>query len=209
MARPVLLLPLLALLVPAVLFGAAPAAADDLTDQLKEGPLVRVEVDKNGRFKSSTVLMDVAAPVDAVWATLADFKSYPSYMPRTDEVEVKVKGGYTFVEMELDTPLVSTSYTSRYQLLTQKKKMHVRVVDGDIEDSEFHWTLTPTPVGTRITYSGVVRNFSSVAERLDDDQQSITIGINVVSVLQAAKAVKREAERRQKAPRRRGSLKVR
>jgi ribosome-associated toxin RatA of RatAB toxin-antitoxin module len=204
MTRLVLLLPVLSLV-----FGALPAAADPLTEQLKEGPLVRVEVDKEGRFKRSTVLMDVAAPVDAVWATLADFKSYPTYMPRCEEVEIKKKGGYTFVEMELDTPLVSTSYTSRYQMLPKEKKVHVRVVDGDIEDSEFHWALAPSPVGTRITYSGVVRNFSSVAERLDDEQQSITIGINVVSVLQAAKALKREAERRQKAPRRRGSLKVR
>ena len=65
------------------------------------------------------------------------------------------------------------------------------------------------PVGTRITYSGVVRNFSSVAERLDDEQQSITIGINVVSVLQGAKALKREAERRTKCSKRKGSLQVR
>jgi ribosome-associated toxin RatA of RatAB toxin-antitoxin module len=208
MARFVPLLPVLSLSLSLVV-GALPARADDLTDQLKKGPLVRVEVDPKGRFKSSTVLMDVAAPVELVWATLADFKSYPSYMPRCEEVEVKQKGGYTFVEMDIDTPLVSTSYTSRYQLLADKKTVHVLVVDGDIEDSEFHWQLAPSSAGTRITYWGVVRNFSSVAERLDDDQQSITIGINVVSVLQAAKALKREAERRHKAPRKKGSLQVR
>lgn len=179
---------------------ARPAAADALTDALKDGPLVRVEVDKQGRFKRSTVILDVDAPVDQVWATLADFKSYPTYMPRCEEVEVQHKPPYVYVEMDIDTPLVSTSYKSRYQLFPEKRQADIKVVDGDIEGSEFTWKMEGIGERTRITYTGVIRNFSSVAESLDDDQQSITIGINVVSLLQAAKALKQEAERRVKLP---------
>lgn len=187
---------LLAVLLLSALTGARAAHADDLTDQLKKGPLVRVEVTDQGRFKRSTVLIDVAVPMEKVWATLADFKSYPTFMPRCEEVEVRKKGKYTLIEFDLDTPLVSTNYTSRYAVFAKRHRMEMKVVDGDIEGSTFVWQLAKVPGGTRVTYSGVVRNFSIVAESLDDDQQSITIGINVVSLLQGAKALKFEAERR-------------
>jgi hypothetical protein len=47
---------------------------------------------------------------------------------------------------------------------------------------------------SRIYYSGAVKNFSSVAESFEDDQQTLTIGINVVSLMAATKAVKERAE---------------
>ena len=114
--------------------------------------MIDVEFNDAGRFKRARTTLTVDAPPDVVWATLLDFNAYPSFMPRVDEANPRKREGRLLVDFELDTPLVSTSYTSRYQLLPNEKKMHVVVVDGDIEDSEFHWSLAPVAGGTRITY---------------------------------------------------------
>ena len=178
------------------LVAAGAAHADTLTALLKNGPLAQVDVDKKGSFRKSRVLIDIDASVEETWAVLKDFKSYPRYMPTCEEVKVKQKGGYTYVDFELDTPLISTEYTSRYKLNQGQHRMDILVVDGDNKGSFFLWELSPTKTGTRVRYSGLVKNFSSIVESLDDDEQTITIGVNVVSLLQGAKALKRETERR-------------
>ena len=58
---------------------------------------------------------------------------------------------------------------------------------GDLKGSEYDWRIVSLgPEQSRIFYGGVTRNFSSMATRLEDDQQTITVGVNVVGVLAAA-----------------------
>jgi len=54
--------------------------------------------------------------------------------------------------------------------------------------------VATSPDVTRIYYGGVTRNFSSMAQRLEDDQQTITVGVNVVGLMAAVKAIKTRAE---------------
>ncbi len=188
-------------LVPvlAALLAAPPVLADTLTSMLKKGPLARVDYDQRGKFKGSTVVIDIDAPVQVVWDTLADFRSYPRFMPRCEEVEVKEKDGYHFVEFDIDTPIVSTNYTSRYKMDAQKRRADILIVEGDVEGSTFTWQLETVPRGTRVTYWGNIKNFSSVVSSLDDKDQTITIGVNVVSFIAAARSLKTESEKRARA----------
>lgn len=177
---------------------ATPALADELSDLLAGGPLVRVETDENGRFKQALAIADVEAPADVVWGILVDYAAYKDVFPRIDELSVSKDAHGTLVSFELDTPIVSTSYTHRYVEDAQKRVLRVNQVKGDLKGSAFTWRVTPlSPTRSRISYGGVVKNYSSMAERFEDDQQTMTVGINVVSLVQATKSVKRRAEQLQ------------
>lgn len=174
---------------------ASPAMADDLSDLLAGGPLVRVETDDNGRFKQALAIADVDAPADVVWGVLVDYASYKDVFPRIDELSVERDAKGTLVSFELDTPIVSTNYTHRYVEDAANRVLRVNQVKGDLKGSAFTWRVTPlSPTRSRISYGGVVKNYSSMAERFEDDQQTMTVGINVVSLVQATKSVKRRAE---------------
>jgi carbon monoxide dehydrogenase subunit G len=179
----------------AVVLLAPAARADEVGQLLKGGPLVRIETNAKGKLKRGTAIADVAAPADRVWATLKDFDNYRFFMPRIDELTVRRVGAEYELDFELDTPLVSTNYTNRYSLDETKRQMRVRQVAGDLKGTNFHWRVVSLgPNKTRLYYSGIVKNFSSFAQRLEDDQQTITVGINVVSLLTALRAVKNRAE---------------
>jgi uncharacterized protein YndB with AHSA1/START domain len=169
---------------------------DDVLMQklLDQGPMVQIEFNERDRYQKGLAIVDIQAPPETVWQALTDFRGYPGFMPRVEETEVRKKGDATFVDFELDTPLVSTAYTNRYLMDPAHRWLKVETVKGDAKGSQFTWHLRPQGNGTRVYNGGVVRNFSSIAQRLDDDQQTITIGINVVTLLSAAKAVKKRAE---------------
>lgn len=178
----------------------APAAhADELSSFLSTGPAVRIETDASGKLKQSTCLADVNANVDTVWKVLTDFEQYRFFMPRIDKMNITREGNDVLLEMKLDTPLVATSYTNKATPDVATRTIKVQQVKGDLAGSRYQWKLTPLGDSrTRISYTGVVKNFSSVAEAMDDDQQTLTIGINVVSLMAQVKAVKARAEQMQK-----------
>lgn len=188
--------PLLAVVAVLLAFGAR---ADELSDLLKAGPLVRIETSPDGKLKQSTCIADVDAPIDTVWKTLVDFDSYRFFMPRIKSMEVTREGQETLIAIKLDTPLVSTNYTLRYHPDEATHTMRVAQEKGDLSGSTYLWRVIPLGDGrTRIYYSGLIKNFSSLAEGLDDDQHTITIGINVVSLMATAKAIKGRAELNQR-----------
>ena len=65
--------------------------------------------------------------------------------------------------------------------------------------SRWGWRLEGTADGrTLVYYKVTLRGFSSVVESLEDDQQTMTVGVNVGTVVAATKAIKRESERQAK-----------
>jgi ribosome-associated toxin RatA of RatAB toxin-antitoxin module len=171
------------------------ARADEMTELLRGGPLVRIESTEAGRFKEGLAIADIDAPVQQVWDVLTDFDNYRFFMPRIDELKVERDGRDFLVEFDIDTPLVSTRYTNRYTLDEKKRVVRIRQVKGDLDGSHYFWRLVSLgPARTRVYYGGVVKNFSSIAKRLEDDQQTITVGINVASLLAALRAVEARAE---------------
>jgi carbon monoxide dehydrogenase subunit G len=175
--------------------GPAVAAEDEMSQLLRSGPLVRIEQSKQGDFRRALSIADIDAPEELVWHVLTDFDSYRWFMPRIKRLGVSHDGADTLVAFTLDTPIVSTAYTNRYTPDRNKKVLYVRTERGDLNGSNFIWRVVKlSDERTRIYYSGVVQNFSAIAERMDDEQQTITIGINVVSLLSAIKAVQVRSE---------------
>lgn len=178
-----------------VLLAAAPARADELASLLSSGPLVRVETTADGRFKEALAIADVDAPADVVWQVLTDFEAYASFMPRMQSCVVTREGKDALLDIKLDTPLVSTRYTNRMIVDEAGRKIAVRQERGDLKGSRSAWRVVALGERrARVYYGGVVRNFSSLAESMEDDQQTLTIGINVVSLMAAIKAVKGRSE---------------
>ena len=174
----------------------APAArADELGELLAKGPLVRIETDANAKFRQATCIADVNADVDTVWRVLTDYEQYLFFMPRMTKLEVTREGAEALMDIKLDTPLVATRYVNRMSPDDASKVLSVKQVKGDLSGSTYQWKVIPMGPGrSRVFYTGVVRNFSSVAEAFEDEQQTLTIGINVVSLMASAKAIKERAE---------------
>ncbi len=187
--------PLTAAALLGLLFGASGARADELGEMLTKGPLVRIETDASGKYRQSTCIADVAADADTVWRVLNDFDQYRFFMPRISKLEVTRDGNDALMDIKLNTPLVATRYTNRMSPDHANKVLTVRQVKGDLSGSHYQWRVLSLGQGrARIYYSGVVKNFSSVAESFEDEQQTLTIGINVVSLMAATRAIKERAE---------------
>jgi hypothetical protein len=184
-----------AFIVAALLFGAVAARADDLGDLLRAGPLVRIESDASGKLKQSTCIADVDASIDLVWKVLTDYDQYRFFMPRVKSLDVAQDNGDALLSFKLDTPLVATSYTNRHHVDAATHTMTVKQEKGDLSGSRYQWHLVSLGDNkTRLYYSGLIKNYSSIAESFEDDQHTLSIGVNVVSLMATAQAVKLRSE---------------
>jgi hypothetical protein len=96
---------------------------------------------------------------------------------------------------DVTMPLVSTAYTNRMTADESKHTVVVKNEKGDLSGSRYLWRITPLGDNrARIFYSGLIKNYSAMAESFEDEQQTLSIGINVVSLLATAKAVKDRSE---------------
>ncbi|MEW5850564.1 MAG: SRPBCC family protein [Myxococcota bacterium] len=184
------------LVVAAVLGAAGGVAADELTDLLRGGPVVRVEQSEAGKFKRVLAIADVEAPLAQVWEVLNSQEKFSQFMPRVKRISVRQEGPMAkAVSYVLDTPFMDTSYTLRWSPREADHTIKVEHVSGDIKGSEYEYKLVSvSPERTRVYYGGVTRNFSSMASRFEDDQQTITVGVNVTSMLAGLKAIKLRSE---------------
>jgi ribosome-associated toxin RatA of RatAB toxin-antitoxin module len=171
------------------------ATAQDLMDLLQRGPVVLVETNAKGKFDKATAVNVVKKPPAEVWKLATDFAHYKDFMPKIVRSEpVPIGPNKVDVKYEIDTPLTNTKYTFRYDIEPDTMKMHAKWVKGDIKDSFAEWKLVPYGEDTLVYYTCASRNFSSIAASLEDDQQTITVGVNVSAALAVVKAIKRQAE---------------
>lgn len=187
---------LVRLLFAAVLSFAPSAAADELDELLIKGSVVRLETDAAGKLSRCTCIADIDAPADIVWKILTDFESYRFFMPRMDKLEVsRLADGSALMKIRLDTPLSATVYTNRLTADAARRTLDIRQVDGDLKGSNYSWRVVPRGAGrSRVYHTGVVKNFSAIAQTFEDEQQTITVGVNVVSLMAPTNALKNRAE---------------
>ena len=75
----------------------------------------------------------------------------------------------------------------RYTIAPEGFSLKCRWKEGDLEGSFCSWRLVSLgPTETLIYYTTASRNFSSLAQSLEDDQQTITVGVNVSAALSMA-----------------------
>lgn len=193
------LLPLLLGLLGVAPLLAGAAHADELTQMLRGGPVVRIETNSAGGFQKGTAVADVNAPADRVWQVLTDYEAYDKFLPLVEEADVERQAGHTLIDFELDTPFVSTSYTNKYTERPEERTLIVDNVKGDLKGTSFTWKVVPRGEGCRIYLTGAVKNYSAMLQRFEDDQQTITIGVNVGTLMQSIKAIKQRAEQLERA----------
>jgi coenzyme Q-binding protein COQ10 len=186
----------LAALLAASAIGSARAGDDSIRPYLERGPLVLVEQDGAGKFSQATALVLVDAPVDKVWETLTTFNKYTEFMPKVTTSETLRKtDAEVDVRFVIDVPGPDEDYVVRYAVDEKKHELKGNWLKGDLKGSRWVIRAEPTADGkTLLSHAATVKNFSSFAQSIEDEQQTITIGVNVSTVLAATKAVKRRSE---------------
>jgi hypothetical protein len=83
----------------------------------------------------------------------------------------------------------------RHTLHPETHTVEANWVSGDTKGSAWVWHLEPAANGqTLLTYSGASKHFSRILESLEDDQQTISVGVNVGAALTTVNAVKKRVE---------------
>jgi ribosome-associated toxin RatA of RatAB toxin-antitoxin module len=169
--------------------------ADSLEALLAKGPLVLVENDAKGKFSAATGIIFIEAPLEKTWATVIDFARYKEFVPKVVEAEVAGAGNELKVTWELDVPGINTTYTVAYHLDPAAKTIVAEQVKGDLKGSKWAWQLEASgPNRTLIHYRSQALHFSRILESAEDDQKTITIGVNVGGVLTVLRALKTRVE---------------
>jgi ribosome-associated toxin RatA of RatAB toxin-antitoxin module len=168
----------------------------DMTPMLGRGPLVLVEQGSDNKFSQATGIVLVDAEPDRVWAVLVKLDDFKNFMPKVTTSEiVKEKAGDVEVHFVLDVPGPDTDYTVRFTPNAATKTITGAWASGDLKGSKWLWKVESAPGGkTLLTHTLSVKNFSGLAQSLEDEQQTVTVGVNVSSVLAATRAVKSRAE---------------
>jgi hypothetical protein len=95
----------------------------------------------------------------------------------------------------IEVPGPDTDYNVRYTKDDAKRTLTGSWAKGDLKGSKWLWKVEAAPDGkTLLSQQLSLRNFSSIATSVEDEQQTITIGINVSSGIAAVKAIKRRCE---------------
>ena len=177
---------------------ASTAAAQDLMSLLKKGPVVSVETKKNGKFESATAVISINADVDTVWKVITGYAKFKTFLPNVVESEVKTITEYMVdVSYEVEVPGSNPEYTFRYILDPTRHTVTCGWKEGDLEGSFCKWRLVSVgPKQTLIYFTTASRNFSSLAQSLEDEQQTITVGVNVSAALATVRAMKKRSEGR-------------
>lgn len=172
------------------------AQNDSMTPLLEKGQLVLVEQAKDGKFGSATGIVLINAPPEKVWPTLLKMEVWKDFMPKVTTSDVVRRDKEEMdVNFVLDVPGPDTDYTIRYTKDDAKRTLSGKWLKGDLEGSKWFWKVEPAAGGkTLLSQQVSVKNFSSILASVEDEQQTMTVGVNVSSALAAGKALKRECE---------------
>lgn len=173
-------------------------AQDALTPLLQRGPLVLVEQSKDGKFQMATGIVQIDAPPQVVWETLLKMDDYKNYMPKVELSEISNKNDATGefdVHYIVEVPGPDTDYTIRFVRNDKEMTLTGKWIKGDLKGSRWWWKVQPGAGGkTLLSQTVQVKNFSAILQNVEDDQQTITLGINVGSAVVVTGALKRHIE---------------
>jgi ribosome-associated toxin RatA of RatAB toxin-antitoxin module len=170
----------------------------DLARLLAEGPVLTIKQNQTGKFDFASVIMIVNAPIECVWNAIIDINRYCEFMPRVVQSKIIEKNGDGSefkAQFEIHVPLMNQRYTLKYSLDPEKKIIDIVQIAGDLRGSHWHWKLTPHKKGTLVQYSGATKNYSAFLQKFEDDQQTMTVGVNVSSMMTVTRAIKNRAEK--------------
>jgi hypothetical protein len=183
-------------LVLAVL--AQAPAQDPLTPLLERGPLVLVEQSKDGKFGMATGIVQVDAPPQVVWDALVKMNEWKSFMPKVLESEITAKDeakNEFDIRFVVEVPGPDTDYTIHFARDDKAMTLTGKWAKGDLKGSRWFWKVQPSPNGkTLLSQTVQVKNFSAILQNVEDEAQTITLGVNVGSTVVVTGALKRRIE---------------
>ncbi|MCX7680210.1 MAG: SRPBCC family protein [Spirochaetes bacterium] len=177
---------------------SSPLHAISLEDLLNEGPLISIKQSPEGKFLYATAIVKINAPLEVVWNLILDLEHYSEFMPRVKSSKVQSKsndGNEICVNFEISVPLANQRYTLKYLLDRERKIINIVHVTGDLKGSWWRWQLMPSGKGTLVQYWGVTKNYSRLLEKFEDERQTVTVGINVSSMMTITRTIKQRAEK--------------
>lgn len=128
-------------------------SAQELTAEekttLASGKEVKKTIADNGkdRYFGGTGMVVVPEPVDAVWAAIQDYPSYPKMFSNTYESkELARMGGKSLIRMKLGHPIVSVRYHLEMSPNAKARTLEFKQVSthpSDLEDIRGYWKLVP------------------------------------------------------------------
>jgi hypothetical protein len=165
--------------VVAALLWTPDASAVELSDgersALASGKTVKKPLPNSGRdgFFGGSGYALIDAPVDEVWAAIADWGSYNKMFPKTVAVrEVARRGDTSLIYMEQGHQLLSVVYHVEVARDPAKKMLSFDLVmdkPHDIDDTRGYWRLFPQADGkTLVAYVVAVRVPMGVVNLLGD-----------------------------------------
>lgn len=168
----------------------------DLNAMSHRGPLVLVEESKAGRFGQATGVVFVEAGADKVWAALLAMEHFKEFVPKVITSDVTRRGEKDFdIHFTIDVPGPDTDYVIRFTPNAATHTLTGAWLSGDLKGSRWEWHVDAAGEGkSMVTYVVAIQNFSGIAQSLEDDQQTVTVGVNVGSVLVSTRALKRRCE---------------
>jgi len=185
------LLPILLLVIP---LNASPL---NLHHMLDKGPLITINRDSNDEFESITTYALINAPVQYVWDAVLNIEDYARYMPRMVRSEV-VKRNTDNTEIiaafEVLTFMNNTNYTLRYRIDDTNRTIVIDHHSGALKGSRWHWKFQAQGEDTIIICTGGSKNLSVFIKAIDDSTQTLTIGINISSMLANISYIKERSE---------------
>jgi ribosome-associated toxin RatA of RatAB toxin-antitoxin module len=169
----------------------------DLQHMLDKGPLIAINRDKDEKFESITTYALVNAPLQYVWDTVLNIDDYERYMPRIVKSQV-IKRNEDNTEIiaafELNTAINNTKYTLKYIIDAKNHTIAINHHAGALKGSHWHWEFYPRGTDTIAICTGASKNFSAFINAVDDGTQTLTIGINITSMVANTRYIKERSE---------------
>jgi len=169
----------------------------NLHHMLDKGPLITINRDSNDEFESITTYALINAPVQYVWDAVLNIEDYARYMPRMVRSEV-VKRNTDNTEIiaafEVLTFMNNTNYTLRYRIDDTNRTIVIDHHSGALKGSRWHWKFQAQGEDTIIICTGGSKNLSVFIKAIDDSTQTLTIGINISSMLANISYIKERSE---------------
>lgn len=173
------------------------AIAADFNALMEKSPVITIDNDNAGKFKSVTVYTVADAPLETIWNVILDVNAYREFNPRMETVKIVSRDDATnelTAEFVIDAPLVNMKYSLLFKFDRKSRTIKVERLSGDLEGSSWLWKFEENGNRTLIIYSGVIRNFFPLIEKWDDEKSSITIGVTISTLVSTVRTNRERAE---------------
>ncbi len=169
----------------------------DFNSILNTNPLITIDRDTNGAFKSVTVYSIIKAPFNTVWNTVTNISDYKKYMNRIERLEI-IKNdrekNIVIADYEVDAPIFNVEYQLKYSFDKKNREIRIERHKGSLEGSVWLWKFEIKDNYTFVTYSGRVKNYSPFFEKFDDEKKTIAVGVNISTFVSMVNYMKDRAE---------------